>query len=321
MGPDDEKSNWGYPPSRPFVLLAFYFAISVLQLATVAARPPLPETRTGELWTLAAISAAVGVFIAIAGMRLWSPALPLAVAIGVLIAAASSVVAVGGQGQLIAGFYLAVLGLFSGYFLAARAVRILALLATLTYGAALIVNWHLDSPAYVIAVVVLVDGVSLVTSSLVQHLRHEAVHDPLTGALNRRGLQDSADLVHALDARRQSATAIVEIDLDGFKGFNDTHGHHAGDELLTSLVQDWTGALRRTDILARTGGDEFVVILPATTLPEADALIARMREANAFPWSAGVALWEPGEPLPQALRHADEAMYRVKPSAQPRSDS
>ena len=72
--------------------------------------------------------------------------------------------------------------------------------------------------------------------------------------------------------------------------------------------------LRRTDILARTGGDEFVVILPATSLAEAEVLVDWMRLAHDFPWSAGIAAWQPGEPLPSALRHADEAMYRVKPS-------
>ncbi|MFN8126990.1 MAG: GGDEF domain-containing protein [Candidatus Nanopelagicales bacterium] len=95
------------------------------------------------------------------------------------------------------------------------------------------------------------------------------MQDPLTGALNRRGLQHSADLVHDLEIRRHLATSIVEIDLDGFKRFNDTNGHHAGDDLLAALVEDWSSVLRGTDILARTGGDEFVLVLPATSHAEA----------------------------------------------------
>ena len=305
--------GWGYPPSRPFLLLAVYYAISVLQLASVAARPPFPDTRVEALWLLAAASAGLLVATVVAWARLATAVLPAIVVGGILIAAGSAAISVGGQGQLIAGFYLAVLGMFAGYFLSARAVRGYVALATLTFGTALIVNWLLDSPAYVIAVVVLVDCVTLVVSSLVQRLRSEALLDPLTGLLNRRGLAERADALHAIDERRHLLTTVVEIVLDGFKAYNDSHGHEAGDRLLAGLAHDWNEVLRRSDLLARTGGDEFVLVLPATDRPEADVLIARMREANPFPWSAGIVGWTPGEPLPAALNLADEAMYRNKP--------
>lgn len=110
---------------------------------------------------------------------------------------------------------------------------------------------------------------------------------------------------------------MVEIDLDGFKAYNDSNGHEAGDRLLESVARDWSGVLRRTDVLARTGGDEFVLVLPATTRPEAEVLMSRLRRANDVAWSAGIVEWLPGEPLPAALQHADEEMYRHKPS--PRS--
>jgi diguanylate cyclase (GGDEF)-like protein len=305
---------WGYSPSRPFVLLTAYYAVGAVQLAAVAVRPPFADTHVEALWALAGLQGALAVATLVAWAVSRSAVLPFLVAIGVLVAAVSTYVAVGGQGQLVAGFYLAALGVYAGYFLSVAAARGLALLATVSYGAALIANWKLDSPAYLLAMVVLVVGVTVIVSSLVQSLRAESIRDPLTGALNRRGLHAAAELVHGIDARRVSPTAIIEIDLDGFKAYNDTFGHHAGDQLLASVVADWSRLLRRTDVLARTGGDEFVVVLPATGRSEAEVLVARMREANDVPWTAGVVVWEPGEPLPQALRHADEAMYRHKPT-------
>ena len=192
------------------------------------------------------------------------------------------------------------------------------MLATVTYGGALIVDWRLDSPAYVIAVVVLVDGVTLVVSSLVQRLRSQAVLDPLTGLLNRRGLGERAEALHAIDARRSGSTTIVLLDLDGFKEFNDAWGHPAGDRLLIELAHDWSGVLRRTDLLARTGGDEFVLVLPATSRSEAEVLVQRMREANPFAWSAGIVEWLPGESFETAVqerRHRDVPAQGAVPVA------
>jgi diguanylate cyclase (GGDEF)-like protein len=314
VGDGRRPSPWGYPSSRPFLLLAVYFGISVLQLAAVAGRPPFPDTPVTTLWALTGVSLALGIAVVVAWLRRMDAVLPVLVAGGMLVAAASAGVSVGGQGQLVSGFYLAVLGMYSGYFFSARVVRMLVVLATVTYGGALIVDWRLDSPAYVIAVVVLVDGVTLIVSSLVQRLRSQAVLDPLTGLLNRRGLTNAADGLHAMDVRRQGTTTIVLLDLDGFKEFNDTYGHDAGDRLLVDLATEWTTVLRRTDLLARTGGDEFVLVLPATDLTEAEVLVARMRLAHPFDWSAGIVQWLPRESFETAVRNADADMYRHKAS-------
>ena len=249
---------------------------------------------------------------ALAGWRLATRVLPYLVASGMVVCAVSAAGAAGGQGELVAGMYLAVLGVFSGYFLPRRPVRVLLMLAAVAFGGALAFNRLLDSLGYLIAIIVLVIGVTLIVSSLVEHLRGAALHDPLTGALNRRGLLHAAKSLHDLDARRHDETTVVEIDLNGFKEYNDTHGHQAGDDLLADAVRDWSSVLRRSDVLSRTGGDEFVLLLPATTAVEAEALIERMREANPVRWSAGVTVWMPGAALPEALGHADEAMYRAK---------
>lgn len=314
MGQYVRSPSSGYSPRRPFLLLAVYFTVATLQVALVAARPPLPGTRVEALWLIAGAGLALLLATLAAWARWWDRGLPLLVIGGVLQSVASVAVAAGGQGQLIAGFYLATLGLYSGYFLPRRPAQLIAFLSAIGYLTALAANPLLDSPAYVLAVLVLIVGVTRIVFGLVQRLQAEVVHDPLTGALNRRGLEGSADLLHGLDARRATPTTIVEIDLDAFKAFNDSRGHQAGDDLLVALVRDWTRVLRRTDLLARTGGDEFVLVLPSTTRAEAEALVTRLRAANDAQWSAGIVVWEPGEPLPEALRDVDEDMYRHKPS-------
>lgn len=305
--------GWGSSPNRPFLLLLLYFVVATLQLALVAARPPLPDTRTSALWALAAIGMALALATAVAWYLSGSAALPTLAAVGAVHTAGGALVSAGGQGELVSAFYLTALGVYTGYFLSRRAVQVFLVVAVVSFGGALLANRLLDTPAYLVGVLVAVVGITLVVSSLVQQLRDQALHDPLTGALNRRGLQDAADLIHAIDARRSTTTSIVEIDLDGFKAYNDTHGHEAGDRLLESVARDWGGVLRRTDILARTGGDEFVLVLPATTREEVEVLLSRLRQANDVGWSAGVVEWLPGEPLPAALQHADREMYRHKP--------
>ncbi|HET6506043.1 MAG TPA: diguanylate cyclase [Baekduia sp.] len=151
-------------------------------------------------------------------------------------------------------------------------------------------------------------------------LRHLADHDPLTGLLNRRGFE-AALTTHVARGRRYGAAgALLVLDLDGFKHVNDTHGHHAGDALLTAVADGLRERVRETDVLARLGGDEFAVLLPVETVEQAgvvaEALVAVVRERGAehgVTASAGVALVDPtvtdGDAL---LVRADRAMYAAK---------
>ena len=102
------------------------------------------------------------------------------------------------------------------------------------------------------------------------------------------------------------------IDLDGFKAYNDGHGHAAGDRLLVGLTADWSSTLRTGDVLARVGGDEFVVVLPQTDLSSAEVLLARMRHANPFAWSVGTVVWRSDEDLFSAMARADDLLYGDK---------
>jgi diguanylate cyclase (GGDEF)-like protein len=154
-----------------------------------------------------------------------------------------------------------------------------------------------------------------------ERIRHEAVHDPLTGLANRTLLRDR--LQHALvkSERRGSDTAVLFIDLDNFKSINDRYGHVTGDDVLMELGRRLQTAVRPGDTVARFGGDEFVAVCEEVDEQSALAVGQRMLEAIRMPitagdaehWlsaSVGIAL---GLSDPEALlNNADAAAYRAK---------
>ena len=150
-------------------------------------------------------------------------------------------------------------------------------------------------------------------------LRHIADHDELTGLLNRRAFHQALEQHLARSRRYGAAGAILMLDLEGVKRVNDTLGHQAGDELIAGCGQTLSGRLRESDLLARLGGDEYAVLLPAGGRADAevvaDALVAAVRERGAprVTVSAGVAVIdaEAGS-ADDLLVSADRAMYSVK---------
>jgi diguanylate cyclase len=149
-------------------------------------------------------------------------------------------------------------------------------------------------------------------------------NDPLTRSLNRRGLDEVFRVETARAARYRMPLVLAMIDLDDFKAINDRLGHAAGDRALVHFVTTAQACLRPTDAMARSGGEEFVIVLPATGMEHAvDAVRRILRELARSPFahedqqigltfSGGVAQWQPGETLDQVLRRADAAMYDVK---------
>ncbi|WP_432994492.1 diguanylate cyclase [Dactylosporangium sp. CA-233914] len=145
-------------------------------------------------------------------------------------------------------------------------------------------------------------------------VREFAVTDELTGLPNRRAW--TAELPRALERARRGRVplTVALLDLDHFKGFNDTHGHPAGDRLLKEAAAAWRGCLRAADLLARYGGEEFIVLLPDATPGEARRILDRMRAATPHEqtFSAGVATLAAGEGSDELVARADEALYAAK---------
>jgi diguanylate cyclase (GGDEF)-like protein len=155
-------------------------------------------------------------------------------------------------------------------------------------------------------------------------LQHHAYHDPLTGLANRALLTDR--LEHALTQRQAEwePVAVIFLDLDGFKGVNDSVGHETGDRVLVEAAGRISGSLRAGDTVARFGGDEFVIVLEVGTtvagaLVVAERIRGRLCEeyrieglTHRLGASIGVAFSEPGGTASNLLRRADAAMYRAK---------
>ena len=149
---------------------------------------------------------------------------------------------------------------------------------------------------------------------LLDRLAHQSRTDALTGLPNRRAWDAFIARECAVADRTGTPLCVAMIDLDHFKAYNDAHGHQAGDELLERAAGSWTEALRTIDLLARVGGEEFVVGLPGCDAKGALGIIERLRALtpDGQTCSAGIALRRAGEPIADLLGRADDALYRAK---------
>ncbi|MCM2250555.1 MAG: diguanylate cyclase [Geothrix sp.] len=152
-------------------------------------------------------------------------------------------------------------------------------------------------------------------------MEEAASHDRLTGAWNRRYFDEMVAAETSLARRRRAPLCLILLDLDHFKRINDAYGHPAGDTVLAGAVAAFRPVLRASDALVRWGGEEFMVLSPATSLEGALRLAERLRAAlaaTAFPaarpvtLSAGVAEYKEDESVAAWVDRADKALYQAK---------
>lgn len=157
-----------------------------------------------------------------------------------------------------------------------------------------------------------------------RHLSHLATEDPLTRLLNRRGLGDALHVSLAAAARHGYTTSAIMVDIDHFKQVNDSFGHDTGDHVIQLVARILTRMCRSSDVVARTGGEEFLLVLPNTDLAAAKSLAERIRVSiGEFPLlvdqqriqitaSLGVSCASGQADLDLLYQEADRAMYLAK---------
>jgi diguanylate cyclase (GGDEF)-like protein len=184
--------------------------------------------------------------------------------------------------------------------------------------------YSLAAMAFLATFMVMCDLWFLVTE-LSRELAEQARTDSLTGALNRRAMEEAALREMAGSLRYGNPLCMIMIDIDNFKHLNDSLGHAVGDLVLQAFTRQVKTMLRRPDLLARTGGDEFTILLPCTTFTAGVAAAERLRQAIEtlevqlesgpiqFTVSAGVAQLNPAQGGWEGMmKRADEAMYEAK---------
>jgi diguanylate cyclase (GGDEF)-like protein len=304
------SSRWRSLPQLTVVTAILFGCGSLALLANVVlpvegANPPL------VLAALSLASATCAAYALVRGPR-FGPAeatvllVPLlATIVGLTITTDLTVGALGN------GLALPVVGAYAVWFVPGRVSRTLYLLGVVGWFGAVVAR---DEGLAGLAVTVLLE--SVVAVEVLRRLRVRlaalSVTDTLTGALNVRGIRDEAERLARRAERFGKPLAVVVADLDDLRLVNNTYGHAAGDVMLESVCDYWRAHLRGNDVLGRTGGDEFVILLPDTDEAKADAIMAALHASSPVGWSWGVATADPGDAFAAVVERADERMYERK---------
>lgn len=186
---------------------------------------------------------------------------------------------------------------------------------------------NLQTAFFAVALTMMLNAtlVGLVVSRLVSELQHLSRHDALTGLLNRRAMAEVLEAQLRRSRRTREPFAVMMLDLDHFKHINDRHGHPVGDLALKHVATLLRSAVRAADQLGRFGGEEFVLLLPDTTLEQAEHIAENLRELLqrspldgdvariSLSASIGVAQWRAGaDDISRMLSRADAALFQAK---------
>lgn len=292
--------------------LALLTLVGGLSAAGGAFAPMSAHAPVGLDEALAVTSVVLSSGLFLAGKR--APAWLLVAALAVLEALASLLVAESrtAAGVLLVGMYYPWLAAYAAMFLGPGSAALATVGVSAGFAAGLAAGGIPHLAAAWGTVTLSTAGAAFTLFRLSAALRRQSETDPLTGAVSRAGLDRLAVRRRARWSRSAAAVSVVVVDLDGLKTVNDRFGHAAGDALLRASVEDWRPALRRADVLARTGGDEFVFVLADTDEGGARCFVHRLAELGKTPFSAGAAQRGPGESFDEVLARADSAMYANK---------
>jgi len=284
-------------------LLGGLAVLAVVVLPSGAAGTSLVLTVVGPL------AAVTGAAIVRWGHRLPRPALHALVVVGTaliswVVATAPGVTAAMAMASIYS--FVAV----AAFFLFAPPLA-LAYLALAIVACAVVLAWRGVPAGPVVALVVVTSTIAVVVATLVRRASTASL-DGLTGLANRRGFDEAMDEALAAAERSGSPLSVALVDVDRFKAVNDEHGHAAGDRLLRTVAGRWSPQVPRGAVLARHGGDEFALLLPAQPGPVALAVVEELRRSSGVPLSVGVAEHVVGESASQLMRRADTALYRAK---------
>jgi diguanylate cyclase (GGDEF)-like protein len=303
----------GQHQARTNALAALFLAGACMALTTNA----LDITRERETLIAAAIGAS-GIPTAILLLR-WGARLPRW-SIHAFLLAGTAVVSMGALLSNDAGLTVATCSLYAWVVIYAAAFYDWPIAAAhfATVAASLTLVLTLTDATKAPGIMVMILGSAAVSAGVVgwlaRQLRAVATTDLLTGLPNRQAFEALLPRELARSARDGSSLCLAMVDVDGFKAINDTHGHQAGDEILAVLPRQWKPTLREGDLLARVGGDEFIVLLPDCALIDAVVVLERMRMASRPSCSIGVAALLEGETPDRLMARADRALYEAKRS-------
>ena len=192
-------------------------------------------------------------------------------------------------------------------------------------------GWYAGRSLTVVASGLVVVSMLATFRRLSAQAERDAAHDPLTNLLNRRSATLALDQLIGRARRSVAPLSLVIVDLDHFKRINDTYGHEAGDRVLVEVASVLTAACRETDLVARVGGEEFLLVLPDTDVAGALEVAGKVRRSIAaarvaavdlpVTASAGITALRPeDQDQTDMLRRADRALYHVKETGRDRAE-
>ena len=332
-------------------LLSFWVFVVCLGLIAHGTYAGIMETRAGAMLAGAIVLSCTGFYLALRtgfNLRFADPSLTLAQTLAAItwIAGAYATTNVAHGGTLMLLALVLVFGIFS---MDPRRSRLSGVYTVVVMGVVMayqsVAHPRLYPPpvewmnfVFVLVVVPTITTLSVQLTHMRDRLQHQkaelsealerirelATRDELTGLINRRQMHQVLNEQVALGNRSMGEFSVVVVDLDHFKRVNDTHGHAVGDEVLRNFAAEAQRVLRETDVIARWGGEEFLLMMPEVPPGAPRIGIERLRSALAslpistvvpelrLGFSAGIATYRAGEPIEKAIERADHALYQAK---------